>query len=100
MRRIAALLGTGIDITTRCRCMRIVQYSPEQLAARFGRDATLEDAESRLRCKDCGQRPVLKCRWSWTNVMGLHRGVKLPEVPEWTGLTQEMARAEALRSGQ
>ena len=100
MRPIAALLGTHINILTKCRCMRIVQFSPEQLAARFGRDATLEDAEGRLRCKDCGQRPALVCRWSWTNVMGLGRGVKLPEVPDWTGLTPEMARAEALKSGQ
>lgn len=100
MRPIAALLGTHINILTHCRCMRIVQFSPEQLSARFGADATLEDAERRLRCKDCRQRPTLECRWSWTNVMGLDRGVKLPEVPDWTGLTPEMARAEALKSGQ
>ncbi|RSV44431.1 hypothetical protein CA234_03175 [Sphingomonas sp. ABOLE] len=100
MRPIAALLGTDINITTSCRCMRIVQYSPEQLVSRFGADATLDDVEGRLRCKACGQRPKLICRWSWGNVMGLGRGVKLPDLPEWTGLTPDMARAAALRSGQ
>ncbi len=100
MRPIAALLGTEIAILTRCGCKRVVQFSPERLAARFGPAATLDDAERRLRCRDCGQRPALVCKWSWTNIMGLGRGVKLPEVPEWTGLTPEMARAEALRSGQ
>jgi hypothetical protein len=100
MRPIADLLGTDISITTRCGCLRVVQFSAELLVQRFGAAATVESIEARLRCRDCRQRPTLVFSWSWTNIFGLTRGVPLPQVPEWTELTEETARAALLRTGQ
>lgn len=100
MRPIADLLGTEISITTRCACLKVVQFSAENLVARFGAAATVEGIEARLRCQDCRQRPTLVFEWGWSHVFGLSRNTPLPEVPEWTGLTAEMAQAEARRSGQ
>jgi len=41
MRPIADLLGTEISITTRCECLRGVQFSAERLVQRFGAAAAV-----------------------------------------------------------
>lgn len=83
--RIADLLGHPVTIGISCGCTRVVTAPIEWMLARLGPDATMDDGERRMICKDCRQRPKLRVCLDWPVSGG--RDTRKPEdrkpLPTW-----------------
>lgn len=78
-RRIDDLTGYPVDITIRCGCTRVLGASIEGLTSKLGPDATFDDAERRMKCRDCGERGRIAVGVTWG-----HRVSTNPEpLPDW-----------------
>jgi hypothetical protein len=80
---IATLIGHHIQIATRCRCARVVVFTPELMMREIGEGVTLRIAGARLRCKHCRERPALLVQRDWATGEGRDRRVDPPELPGW-----------------
>jgi hypothetical protein len=80
---ISGLIGHGIEISTRCRCARVVVFTPQVMMNKLGPGVTLRIAGARLRCKVCRERPSLLVQQDWSTGEGRDRRVNPPELPGW-----------------
>lgn len=80
---LADLFGHELEISTQCGCTKVTVFSPEYLVERLGRDATLRKAVARLKCRTCGQRPVLAVSRSYATSEGRDLRRDPPPLPAW-----------------
>ena len=83
MRRIAELYGHPIEIGILCGCTTYRVVAPGWFADKLGPDPTIEEAERRLKCSQCGQRPKLKVKMQYAYAEGRDRRKDPPPVPDW-----------------
>lgn len=81
--RIAELVGHCIELRIECACTKVVTAPPEYALNRIGPDATIEDAERRMKCRACGQRPTIWLKLEWGVSGGRDRRVDAAPLPEW-----------------
>jgi hypothetical protein len=86
-RYIAHLIGHPVEVSIRCGCTVVRVVSPGWLIDRLGMDATVEDAERRLVCNTCKQRPSLSAKGTWSVTGGRDRRVDPEPIPEWVDLS-------------
>lgn len=80
---LATLIGHELEISTACACTKVTVFSPEYLIERMGPGVTLRTAASRLKCRVCGQRPILSVSLGWAVSGGRDMRVDPPALPEW-----------------
>ncbi len=86
-RYIAHLIGHPCKVMLKCGCTRVVDVSATWLLERFGLEATIEDAESRLICPTCKQRPNLHPHGDYSVSGGRDRRVDPVPMPDWVDLS-------------
>lgn len=82
-RPLAELIGHHLEIATRCKCTRVVVFSPESLVQKLGQAVTLRSAAARLICRTCRERPRLLVSRDYPTSEGRDRRVNPAPLPEW-----------------
>lgn len=82
-RPLAQLVGHHLEIATRCKCSRVVVFTPESLIYQMGLKVTLHIAAERLICRTCKERPALLVKRDWGTGEGRDRRPNPPPLPEW-----------------
>jgi hypothetical protein len=73
------MLGHPVEVTLYCACTRVIVARPGYFISRLGEHSTPRDAERRMRCRTCRERPTLKLSRCWS--------VSTPvALPDWMGL--------------
>jgi hypothetical protein len=80
---VAELTGHPIEFSIKCGCTRVLTARAEYFLERFGSDATIEQAERRMKCRTCEQRPTITMHLQWGVSEGRDRRVNPPPLPEW-----------------
>lgn len=77
------LLDYPVSLGVACGCTRVLTARPGWITGKLGPDATAADAERRMRCKACGERPRLRISPDWGARLSWETRGAPPPCPEW-----------------
>lgn len=80
---LAQLIGHPVEIGMQCGCKGYRVVRVEWVIERVGLGATLAEAERRLICRKCGERPRLELGLQWGVGEGRDRRPNPPPLPIW-----------------
>jgi hypothetical protein len=79
---LAELTNYPVEITLLCGCTSVKSGHVSLLIEKLGPQATIAEAERRMKCQTCGKRPRVVLGWQW----GFHptrRRKEVPPLPGW-----------------
>lgn len=72
-----------IEFDGTCGCTKVSVVRAAYFVQRFGAAATVAEAERRMRCRTCRQRPTFVMSLQWAVVGGRDRRREPAPLPDW-----------------
>jgi hypothetical protein len=80
---VSGLTGYPATLGVSCGCTRVLAVKPLWIMERLGPDATAGDAERRMRCGTCKERPRLTLGLDWGAQLSWKTSGGPAPVPQW-----------------